>query len=95
MRAHRAIFPLAAMCGCWVSPPAGTMTGCAARPRRRARRDAELKGGFLTKWIESGGIYGCPQIHAALRAGGEGVTRRRFKTGTTKRDAGARTAPDW
>ena len=81
------------------------------RPSARARRDVELKGGILAKWIESGGIYGCPRIHAALLAGGErvgrkrvarlmrelgieGVTRRRFKTGTTKRDAGARAAPD-
>ena len=62
-------------------------------------------------WNESGGIYGCPRIHAALQAAGErvgrkrvarlmrelgieGVTRRRFRTGTTRRDAKARPAPD-
>ena len=81
------------------------------QPSARARRDAELKDRILAKWIESGGIYGCPRIHAVLLAEGErvsrkrvarlmrelgieGVTRRRFKTGTTKRDAKARPAPD-
>ena len=82
-----------------------TITGH-RQPLARARRDAELKGGILAKWIESGGIYGCPRIHAALLAGGErvgrlmrglgieGVTRGRFRTGTTKRDASAKAAPD-
>ena len=111
MKANRASFPLAVMCRVLglSSRAAGTMAGCTVGPRRG--RDAELKGGILAKWIESGGIYGCPRIHAALLAGGErvgrkrvarlmrelgieGVTRRRFKTGTTKRDAGAKAAPD-
>ena len=95
MSAHRAIFPLAAMCRVLGLSTRGYHDWLRRPPSARARRDAELKGGILTKWIESGGIYGCPQIHAALRPGGEGVTRRRFKTGTTKRDAGARAAPDW
>ena len=101
--------------GCWVSPPAGTTTGCGAGPRRglsaRARRDAELKGRILAAWLESRDTNGAPRIRAALRAGGdrvglrrvarlmrelgiEGVTRRRFRTGTTKRDPKARPAPD-
>ena len=80
-------------------------------PSARALRDAELKGRIVAIWIESGETYGCPRIHAALRADGErvsrkrvarlmrelgieGVTRRRFKTGTTKRDAKAKAAPD-
>lgn len=80
-------------------------------PSARARRDAELKGRIVAIWIESGGIYSCPQIHAVLLAEGErvgrkrvarlmqelgieGVTRRRFKTGTTERDGSAEAAPD-
>ncbi|MDE0081290.1 MAG: IS3 family transposase [Gammaproteobacteria bacterium] len=68
-----------------------------------ARRKAQER--ILAKWMDGGETYGCPRIHAALRAAGErvgrkrvarlmtgevgieGVTRRRFKTGTTKRDA--------
>ena len=111
MKAHRAIFPLAAMCRVLGLSTSGYHDWLRRPPSARARRDAELKGGILTKWIESGGIYGCPRIHAALLAGGErvsrkrvarlmvelgieGVTRRRFKTGTTKRDVSARAAPD-
>ena len=111
MRAHRATFPVGAMCRVLGLSPSGYYDWLRRPPSARARRDAELKGMILAKWIESGGIYGCPRIHAALRAGGErvgrkrvarlmrelgieGVTRRRFKTGTTKRDASARAAPD-
>ena len=42
-------------------------------PSARARRDAELRGRILAKWIESEKIYGCPRIHAALRDEGERV----------------------
>ena len=111
MKANRASFPLAVMCRVLGLSSSGYHGWLHRRPSARARRDAELKGGILAKWIESGGIYGCPRIHAALLAGGErvgrkrvarlmrelgieGVTRRRFKTGTTKRDAGAKAAPD-
>ena len=111
MKANRASFPLAVMCRVLGLSSSGYHDWLRRRPSARARRDAELKGGILAKWIESGGIYGCPRIHAALRAGGErvgrkrvarlmrelgieGMTRRRFRTGTTKRDAGAKAAPD-
>ena len=111
MRANRASFPLAVMCRVLGLSTSGYHDWLRRGPSARARRDAELKGGILAKWIESGGIHGCPRIHAALLAGGErvgrkrvarlmrelgieGVTRRRFKTGTTKRDAGAKAARD-
>jgi len=71
----------------------------------------ELKRRIEAIWRESDGTYGCPRIHAALRAEGRpinrkrvarlmrelkiaGVTRRRFKTDTTRRRPGARPAPD-
>ena len=111
MKAYRAIFPLAAMCRVLGLSPSGYYDWLQRPPSARARRDAELKGRILAKWIESEKIYGCPRIHAALREEGErvsrkrvarlmrkmgieGVTRRRFRTGTTKRDAQARPAPD-
>ncbi len=111
MQVNRASFPLAAMCRVLGLSPSGYHDWLHRRPSARARRDIELKARILAIWIESDGIYGSPRIHAALRAGGErvgrkrvarlmrelgieGVTRRRFKTGTTKRDAKARPAPD-
>ena len=111
MKAYRAIFPLAAMCRVLGLSPSGYYDWLRRPPSARVRRDAELKGRILAKWIESEKIYGCPRIHAALRDEGErvsrkrvarlmremgieGVTRRRFRTGTTKRDAQARPAPD-
>ena len=111
MKAYRAIFPLAAMCRMLGLSPSGYYDWLGRPPSARVRRDAELKGRILAKWIESEKIYGCPRIHAALRDEGErvsrkrvarlmremgieGVTRRRFRTGTTKRDAQARPAPD-
>ena len=111
MKAYRASFPLAAMCRVLGLSPSGYYDWLRRAPSARTRRDAELKGRTLAKWIESGETYGCPRIHAALLADGErvsrkrvarlmrelgikGVTRRRFKTGTTKRDAQARPARD-
>ena len=111
MRANLAAFTLAAMCRVLGLSTSGYNDWLRRPPSERALRDAELKGEILAKWIESGGIYGSPRIHAALLAGGErvgrkrvarlmrelgieGVTRRRFKTGTTKRDAGAKAARD-
>ena len=111
MKAYRAIFPLAAVCRVLGLSPSGYQNWLPRPPSARARRDAELKGRILAKWIESEKIYGCPRIHAAsqdedervnrkrvvrlmLEMGIEGVTRRHFRTGTTKRDAQARTAPD-
>jgi putative transposase len=111
MRANRAGFPLAAMCRVLGLSPSGYYDWLHRPPSARERRDGELKGRVVAKWIESGETYGAPQIRAALLAEGErvsrkrvarlmrelgieGVTRRRFRTGTTKRDAKARTAPD-
>ena len=111
MKANRARFALAVMCRVLGLSSSGYHDWLHRGPSARARRDAELKGEILAKWIESGGIYGCPRIHAALLAGGErvgrkrvarlmrelsieGVTRRRFRTGTTTRDAGAKAARD-
>ena len=111
MKAHRATFPLAAMCRVLGLSPSGYYGWLRRPPPARAWRDAELKGRIVAHWIESGETYGCPRIHAALLAEGErvsrkrvarlmrelgivGVTRRRYKPGTTKRDPKAKPAPD-
>ena len=110
MKAHRATFPLAVMCRGLGLSPSGYNDWQRRPPSARARRDAELKGAILAIWIESGGVYGAPRIHAALRAGGERAGRKRVARlmgelgiegvtrrrfrGTRKRDAKARPAPD-
>ena len=111
MKAHRAIFPLAAMCRVLGLSTSGYSDWLRRGPSARERRDAELRRAIRRIWRESEKIYGCPRIHAALRDEGErvsrkrvarlmretgieGVTRRRFKGSTTKREAGAKAAPD-
>ena len=110
MKAHRATFPLAVMCRVLGLSPSGYNDWLRRPPSARARRDAELTGAILAIWIESGGVYGSPRIHAALRARGERTGRKRVARlmgelgiegvtrrrfrGTTKRDAKARPAPD-
>ncbi len=111
MKAHRAEFPLTAMCRVLGLSPSGYYDWLTRPPSDRARRDVELQGKILLIWGGSGETYGCPRIHAELRAAGErvsrkraarlmrdlgiqGVTRRRFKTATTRKDAKARPPPD-
>ena len=111
MKANLATFTLAAMCRTLGLSTSGYDDWLRRGPSERSRRDEELKVRIKAIWRESDETYGSPRIHAALRAEGErvsrkrvarlmkelgieGVTRRRFKTGTTKRDAQARPAPD-
>ena len=111
MKLNLATFTLAAMCRTLGLSTSGYDDWLRRGPSERSRRDEELKVRILAIWRESDETYGSPRIHAALRAEGErvsrkrvarlmkelgieGVTRRRFKTGTTKRDAEARPAPD-
>ena len=111
MSANLATFTLAAMCRTLGLSTSGYDDWLRRGPSERSRRDEELKVRIKAIWRESDETYGSPRIHAALRAEGErvsrkrvarlmkelaieGVTRRRFKTGTTKRDAEARPAPD-
>ena len=111
MKAHRAEFPLAAMCRVLGLSPSGYYDWLKRPPSRRARRDEDLEERIGAIRTESGETYGRPRIHAALKAEGErvgqkrvgrlmgglglqGVTRRRWRTATTRRDAEARPAPD-
>ena len=110
MKANLATFTLAAMCRTLGLSTSGYDDWLRRRPSERSRRDEELRVRIMVIWRESDETYGSPRIHAALRAEGErvgrkrvarlmkelgieGVTRRRFRTGTTKRDAQARPAP--
>ena len=111
MNANLADFSLAAMCRVLGLSTSGYNDWLDRPPSARARRDHELGERILEIWRESHETYGSPRIHAALRAEGErvgrkrvarlmrelgirGVTRRRFRIGTTTRDKRSRAAPD-
>ena len=111
MKANRAAFPLTAMCRVLGLSTSGYYGWLRRRPSARSRRDEALKFRIMEIRTGSRETYGRPRIHAALKAEGErvsrkrvarlmreldirGVTRRRFRTGTTKRDPDAAPAPD-
>ena len=77
MRAHRAEFPLAVMCRVLRLSRSGYYDWLKRPPSARARRDLELQALILPIWTGSGKTYGAPRIHAALRAAGERVSRKR------------------
>ncbi len=77
MKAHRAIFPLAAMCRVLRLSRSGYYAWLKRPPSARARRDLELQALILAIWKDSRKTYGAPRIHAALQAAGERVSRKR------------------
>ncbi len=77
MKAYRVIFLLAAICLVLGLSPSGYYGWLRRPPSARARRDGELKGRILANWVENGGTYGAPQIHAAFLAEGERMSRER------------------
>ena len=77
MKAHRAIFPIAATCRVLGLSSSGYYDWLRRPPSARARRNAELKDGIRAKWAESGDTYGSPRIHATLAADGERTGRKR------------------
>ena len=77
MKAHRAEFPLAAMCRVLGLSPSGYYAWLRRPASARARRDDELQDKIQAIWTGSGETYGRPRIHAALRAEGERVGQKR------------------
>ena len=77
MKAHRAIFPITAMCRVLRLSRSGYYDWLKRPPSARAQRDLELQAQMLPIWTGSGKTYGAPRIHAALRAAGERVSRKR------------------
>ncbi|MFG2526287.1 IS3 family transposase, partial [Streptomyces sp. NPDC048527] len=78
-------------------------------PCERVRRDAELTEQIKEIHADSGGIYGSPRVHAALKRDGTHVGRKRVerlmreadiagisprRKGFTRRDPKATLAPD-
>lgn len=77
IRAHRAEFSLAAMCRVLGLSPSGYYDWLNRPPSERARRDDELRERIRNIWDDSGGTYGRPRIHAALREEGVRVSQKR------------------
>ena len=77
MRAHRAIFPIAAMCRVLRLSRSGYYAWLKRPPSARVRRDLELQAHILRIWSASGKTYGRPRIHAVLRMEGERVSPKR------------------
>jgi putative transposase len=110
MRRNQADYPVRVMCRCLGVSPSGYYGWLGREPSRRAVRDAVLTKRIKAVHEFSRGTYGCPRVHAELRATGERVGRkrvarlmraiglegvsRRRRRGTTRRDRTARPVPD-
>ena len=73
MRAHRAVFPILAMCRVLGLSTSGYYAWLNRPPSARARRDDELRVLVRRSWEASRRTYGRPRIHADLQAQGERV----------------------
>ena len=77
MKAHRATFPITAMCRVLRLSRSGYYDWLKRPPSARAQRDLELQALILRIWTGSNETYGAPRVHAALQAAGERVSRKR------------------
>ncbi len=110
MRANQAVFPIARMARVLGVSTAGYHAWLRRAPSARAEADERLLEQIRTVHAASRATYGAPRVHAELKARGKrlgkkrvarlmrsagiaGVSRRRGVV-TTRRDAGARPAPD-
>lgn len=110
IEAERGNHPVARVCRVLGVAASGFYPWCRRGPSERARGDAELARRITQIHTDSRGTYGAPRIHAELKDQGtpvgrkrvaglmralglEGVHRRR-RARTTRRDEGARPAPD-
>jgi putative transposase len=110
VRAHQAEYSIATLCRVLEVSTSGYYAWLKRSPSTRARRDEELSSRIGQIHEDSRCTYGVPRIHAELKEGGERVARkrvarlmreadrqgasRRRTTFTTRRDEGARPAPD-
>ena len=110
MRAHQAIFPIAAMCTVIDVSKSGYYAGLRRGPSLRSRRDATLTEEIRAVHAWSRGTYGAPRVHAELRTRGICIGKKRVArlmqaaglrgvsrrkgSTTTRREPAARPAPD-
>jgi len=74
---HRAVWPVPVMCGVLQVSPSGYYAWRARPEGKRAAENRALLDEIRTAHAASGGRYGSPRVHAALRAGGKRAGRRR------------------
>lgn len=110
MSAHQESYPIATICRVLGVSPSGYYAWCQRPLSARAEVDAQLKAQIRRIHSRSRGTYGAPRVQAELVAqdqrvsrkrvarlmreeGLEGISRRR-RIQTTRRQLGARRAPD-
>ncbi|WP_244115034.1 IS3 family transposase [Burkholderia cepacia] len=110
MKANQATWPIATMARLLGVSASGFYAWRQRAPSAHARSDADLSARIRAIYAGSRGTYGMPRVHAELAeqgihvarkrvarlmrlAGLRGVSRRKWIT-TTRRQAGARAAPD-
>lgn len=76
---HRGIWPIPAMCRVLRVSTAGYYAWRSRPESKRAVEDGVLLGDIRRVHESSGGRYGSPRVHAALRAGGRRVGRGRVE----------------
>jgi transposase InsO family protein len=74
---EKATFPVATMCRVLGVSPSGYWAWRRRDPSERSTRDAELTERIRAIHRRSRGTYGCPRVHAELRADGERCGRKR------------------
>ena len=77
MSAHRAVFPIAAMCRVLDVSSSGYYAWAKRAPSARATSDAALIKRIGAVHAASHGTYGGPRVHAELVEGGLSISRKR------------------
>ena len=92
---HRTVWPVPVMCGVLQVSPSGYYAWRARPESKRAAENRVLLDEIRTAHAASGGRYGSPRVHAALRAGGKRVGRRRVKRLMRRHGVRALVAQRW
>ena len=74
---HRHAYPIRVLCAVLEVSPAGYYAWRARAPSARSSANAELVAAIRRVHHDSGGRYGSPRVHAALRTQGRGTCARR------------------
>ncbi len=74
---HRGIWPVRMMCRVLGMSPSGYYAWRVRPESRRAREDRDLTAEIRDVHADSGGVYGAPRVHAALRVLGCRIGRHR------------------
>jgi putative transposase len=101
--AHRAVFPIAAMCRVLGVSSSGYYAWAKRAPSARATSDAALMERIGAVHAASHGTYGSPRVHAELVESGLSISRKRVArlmkaaslAGVSRRRFVTTTVPRW